>query len=374
MPPQNSKNKRKKASSAKQAPTRRNIDIPLDGDARTTSQASTRSRIDIPLDGDTRPSPPPTRQNAAKRPPQNRAPAQPKRAQSSSPANPPRTSRSEARKRRRRRNMVTTGIFLVAVLVGFVLSVTVLFPIKSFRVDGDTIYTEEEFITAFGHTEGENIFRFSMTKSEDIMMQNLPYLESIKIRRSLPSTVVFIAEPAVETYYIQTETQIIVLSANFKVLRIADTPPENTCRIIGAEDIAVGTPGNMLKLTSEDTGALLETVVSHLKTWLPAGVTYIDISSPLEITLIYENRFLVKLGTVNNIDYKLEMLSATLNTQIGAEEAGSLDASYVGKVFYAAGAPPALPTSPQAEVEETPPAEGEGEAETPENTEETPPE
>lgn len=350
MPPQNGKRKKKPVQQAKQAPP--------------------RSRIDIPLDDEPRRASPPQRQPQAKRARQKTKP-RPQQSRQSASVTQPRTSRSEARKRRRRRNIVTTAIFLFAVLVGFILSVTVLFPIKTFRVDGDTIYSEEELITAFGHPEGENIFRFNMKKSEAAMMQTLPYLESIKIRRSLPSTVVFIVEPAVETYYIQTTTGVIVLSANFKVLRIADVPPENTCRIIGAEDIAVGTPGNMLVLTNADTQDLMQTVIAHLKTWIPTGVTYIDISSQLEITLIYENRFLVKLGTINNIDYKLEMLSTTLNTQIGAEETGQLDASYAGKVFYAEGAPPELPSAPQTEeAPETPSEENTDNSSEAENTSE----
>ena len=344
---------------------RSNIDVPLGSDKRmsSTQVGVSRSRIDIPIGSE------PQRQRIVPRAPSNTQTAQRtvKRAASAQTevkqqplkkksakkrtqtvAAPRRISRSEARRRRKRLALIQAGIFLTAIAIGLILSVTVLFPIQSYRIDGDTVYSQEEIIMAFGHAEGENIFRFNIKDSEEDVLQSLPYIESLRIRRRLPGTVVFIAEPAVETYCVQVGGQTLVLSAGFKILRIADAPPEGLCIILGTGHSAITTPGNLFVQTSEEQQKLLQTVTAEVETWFPEGITYIDISNPYEITIIYETRYLIKLGTVNSLSYKLEMAAATINDKLGPYEAGVLDASYTGKVFYAAGAAPTIQDLPAA--------------------------
>ena len=263
--------------------------------------------------------------------------------------------RSKARHRRRNRALVRAGIVITAIIIGFALSVTVLFPIKDYRIDGNIIYSQEEVMQVFGHAEGENIFRFNAEEAEAVLLRALPYIETVRIRRRLPGTVVFIAEPAVETYYAQINGQVLVLSAGFKILRITDVPPEGLCMVLGVNAMSLSTPGNSFVLENEEQRELLKTVAALVQKWFPTGVTYIDISNPMEITIIYENRYLIRLGTVNKLDYKLEMAATTIFNELGPEETGVLDASYAGKVFYAAGPAPSMQNLPGV----LPPAEEE---------------
>lgn len=107
-----------------------------------------------------------------------------------------RMTRGEMRRRRRRRRIIAFVLLLALVALGVALSVTVLFKVEGFRLEGpekgaepDTgIYTEDAILAALGVPLGENIFQFSLADKERAMAAALPYLETIQVRRSLPGT------------------------------------------------------------------------------------------------------------------------------------------------------------------------------------------
>ena len=244
-----------------------------------------------------------------------------------------RVTRSEARKKRRRQRIIAILAALLMVGVGFLLSMTVLFPIQDFRVEGESVYSAEELQNAFGVPAGENIFRFHIAQAEQTMAKALPYLETIKVRRSLPGTVVFIITPATETYYMNTGATNLVLSKERKVLRMVDMPPEGLCQITGVQAAQDNQVGQALRCAEEADQEKLDTLLEGLDKWFPEGVTAVDVTDPLEMSFTYQNRLVVKIGTGSQLDYKLQLSAKTIQDELGAEERGTMDASYPGKVY-----------------------------------------
>ena len=109
-----------------------------------------------------------------------------------------RVSRGELRRRRRRRRLWAVLLVLALIGVGLTLSVTVLFKVKEFRVENldkttpanTGIYTEDAILGALAVPLEENMFQFSAKEREQAMAAALPYLETVRVRRSLPGTVV----------------------------------------------------------------------------------------------------------------------------------------------------------------------------------------
>lgn len=244
-----------------------------------------------------------------------------------------RVTRGEARRKRRRRKIFAVLLAFATVGVGLLLSITVLFPIQGFRVEGESPYTQDELAAAFGYASGENIFRFRIADAEEKMAQALPFLETIKVRRSLPGTVVFLVTPAAETYCVATDASNLILSKERKVLRMAQTPPDGICKISGISATADSKVGETMRCADADSETLLSTFLTSLNTWFPEGVTAIDLTNSLEMNFIYQGRMLVKLGTVSQLDYKMQLAAKTLQDNLGTEEQGTMDASYPGKVY-----------------------------------------
>ncbi|MDL2215799.1 FtsQ-type POTRA domain-containing protein [Ruminococcaceae bacterium OttesenSCG-928-N02] len=333
---------------------RTNIDVDISGAYAKKRAPSTapRSAIDIDITGagTARPSPP--NQNQRRRPP----PSTKKRGTSPAPrkttgtprrqtekqpqakqrptAAPPLGAHGQARLRRRRRRLMQTGLLLVLLLAGLLASFTVLFPITEYRITGETQYSLEQMVQAFGHAEGENIFRFRIADAEQAMSRALPYLESIKVRRRLPGTVVFIVEPATECYFALLEDTGVVLSQSMRVLRLCDQAPPGLCVITG-----IGGAGYELGMPLQyEQSASGQTLIALTQAIAAAGlerVTAIDISDALRLSITYDARVLVNFGTISELEYKVVLAKEVLTTKIGDAETGTLDASAPGKTVFA---------------------------------------
>lgn len=246
---------------------------------------------------------------------------------------------TSARRARRRRTIITIIVLLCFIVVGAVLSVTVLFKIDSYSIEGDSIYTQEQLISAFGHPIGENMFRFSLSGTEESMRQALPYLETLKVRRRLPGTVVFLVTPAQEYAAIDLgDGNAVILSRTMRVLAAAALPAEGLLRIVGAAPQNL-VPGQQFSTGDETKDAQLALLVSALQSTGIEHITSIDLSDQYELTAVYAGRITIKLGTESQLEYKLSVVQKAL--EAGSADGtftdasgGTLDASSAGTVYY----------------------------------------
>ncbi len=302
------------------------------------------------------------------------------RSHESQKARKRRVTRGEMRRRRMRRRLLACAGLLLLVTLGVILSVTVLFKVSGYRVEGmdhsvpaDTgIYSEDAILSALGISTGENLFDFSLKEKEKEMALALPYLESIQLRRSLPGTIVVRVEPAVESYKLSSPGGWVVVSKGLKVLKVQPEEPDNLLYIEGVEPLhpaggmplvldqpvtpqsAVSVPESQsaqselpelddsTAASSEssdqpDTEPVLHTLHLLLEQMqtddLINGVNSINLSDLGEISFLYENRVRVRLGSVNALDYKMEWARYILLNQKGdglqPGDRGRLDISHV---------------------------------------------
>lgn len=239
-----------------------------------------------------------------------------------------RITRGEARRRRFRRRLFW-GILLTAViLVGIVLTVTLLFKIEKYTLEGDSPYAIDELTLAFGHEVGENIFLFNQTEEQKKVGQALPYIEEINIGRRLPSTVVFKVTPATETYYTACQDGgFAVLSKGLKVLRLSAEAPQGLPLLVGVDPV-LPKAGYMLEMSEPEKQESLNNVLAAIEEIGLFPYTQLDITSAYEISFIYDGRIRVILGTANTLDDKLAVAANVINNHIGATEKGKLDVSH----------------------------------------------
>lgn len=158
---------------------------------------------------------------------------------------------SPARRRRNRRLAAILAIVIV-ICAGVGICFGFLFNIESYTIQGESPYTKEEIVAAFHPREGDNMFSFSAAEEARAIEQALPYLAEVKIRRRLPSNIVFQVTVAGEKYSMAQGEQVAILSDSRKVLRFADAAPEGLTEIRGLEGVKVE-PG--FPLTADETAA-----------------------------------------------------------------------------------------------------------------------
>lgn len=322
-----------------------------------------------------------------------------------------RISRGELRRRRRRRRILAIVLTLLLVTAGSILSVTVLFTVKNMRVENldktvpanTGIYTEDAILGALAIPMEENMFHFSAKEREEAMSRTLPYLETIRVRRSLPSTVVVQVEPAQATWAVWQPGGWLVLSRGLKIMEQTAQPQEGLPVIYGleAESILPGTffavrPQPVQPVLKED-GTVNEdaqkaeqlaqqqqadTKLADLRqlmklleeTGLYDGVTAIDLREENENYFVYQNRIKILLGTFNNLEYKLGAVAKLVKNEsgefLGPSDKGILDVSHqlddqvvripFDPVEFTVEPPQAGPEIPQDSEEAVPPqADGE---------------
>lgn len=252
---------------------------------------------------------------------------------------PRRLTQSEMRRRRRRRNFLLALLTLILIGVGVALSVTVLFQVKSFRVENldkstppnTGIYTQEAILSTLDVKVGDNLFSFSAAEKEKQMLVALPYLETVQIRRSLPSTLVIRVAPATETWCVQTDGGWATLSAGLSVMKVDTVQPD----LPQLRGIQVGQllPGYQLASQDEEQMDQLSQLLDVMDQYdMKNEATLVDLSNPNEVYFVYQGRAKVLLGTLNNLDYKMKFAAWILKNEDGkgveSGESGRLDVSH----------------------------------------------
>lgn len=323
--------------------------------------------------------------NGTRRPPQNN-PQKPG-YKPGAPRPQRRVTQAEmVRRRNRRRFLGVLAVFAVLVL-GVVLSINLLFKVADFRIenaDGTAPadlgpYTEQQLLDVLAIQEGDNLFGFSTAAKSKALGTALPYLDAATVEISLPGTVVVKVTPAVERFAVPYGNSWLVVSESGKILRNAGEYPDG---LIWLEaNLAPGldaSVGQSLRLGDADTSAAtaesaastaestLYDLLEGLRTEaLLDGVSMISMTDLSELNFLYQGRVSVKLGTANNLDYKLRLAAAAiLDTEgkgLTATDRGTLDVSYQrsdGEIWaYFQSADP-ITEEPEASQEGDPAAEG----------------
>ena len=279
-----------------------------------------------------------------------------------------RVTRKMLRRRRMMRRLTAVALVLCVAAAGIYLTVTMLFKINTIRVagpDGADLteaggYTSSQILDALGVQVEENIFSFDPAEKAAMLEKEFPLLEQIQVKRVYPSTVVVEVKPATPAYAMQTDTGWISLSAGLKILSTEAEQPDLPV-LYGGEPVSV-TPGDQLTYAlsdpalsgTADSSASADSAASDdekvqakdgrvdaLNTLLAAlqerdllkDVTRIEYESVEEIAFLYQDRISVLLGTLNELDYKLDYAEYMLLNKEGkgcAEtDTGQLDCSHV---------------------------------------------
>ena len=312
-----------------------------------------------------------------------------------------RLTRAAVRRRRAIRRLTALALLLCVIGVGVYLTVTMLFKINTLEVavDGEVVqevggYSSSQILQALGVQTEENIFSFDPAAKEAELEKQFPLLESIRVVRDYPNTVVVQVTEAVPTYAMQTKSGWLTLSDQFKILACESAQPEELKTLYGGEPVSV-TPGDQLTFAAQaapaasdasgsaaDSAAASAAASAAVQTddrldalnelqakleeyGMLDDVTRMEFADTDQMAFLYQDRVSVLLGTRNDLDYKLDRARYVLTNADGKgcapTDTGRLDFSHVSagstrKIYFAQGQP-TLPSGyvvPEKTVPEEP--------------------
>ena len=250
----------------------------------------------------------------------------------------PARSRAAILRQKRARRRTATVLAILILIVLSVLSLTVFFNITTIEVSGrSAVYTDEEILASVDVAVGDNMFLFSASKTARDLWTKLPYLDSVKIKRQLPDTVVIDISDSRYSLVLPYAGGSLILSDSLKIVENTPSPPGGYTAVYGFQP-SVFAVGRMLETDAEDGTQYLAELVSTLKTYgLLEGTTMINVSDRLNLSIVYEDRLFVMIGTASKLDYKVRMLRELVGVKLGAEESGNIDLSLAGKATFSGG-------------------------------------
>ena len=223
--------------------------------------------------------------------------------------------------------LIFYGLLIVSVIVVAVLfSVYTFFKIDKVNIEGSTLYTEEEILSAAGIKKGDSLV-FADTKGAEINIERkLLYVEDVSLNKSIPSSLNIKVTQAVPTYSVEFKGKYIYISAKGKILEISSSAMAGAMVINGGE---ITEKDGYLSFADEKVSETFESLINAISETGTAGIGYIDISNVFDIKAEYDHRVILEFGTMQDLDYKMKFAVNIINNEngIGQDERGVLDLS-----------------------------------------------
>ncbi len=228
------------------------------------------------------------------------------------------THRRKNKRYRRGRLTVLLRLLSFAVICSAIVAALILFfKVESVEITGNERYTDEQIFAVTDIEYGENLFLLNKYAIADEITTRLPYIQSVRFRRSLPNGIIIEVEEGKAVAAVEQVEDAWLIAQDGKLLeRISLGRSDDYLRILGCE-LLLPTEGTYLAVGEESnlSAARLEELLDTLakKNMLPY-TEIIDCSDEGTLRLSYGGRFDVELLYDADFDKKFYALQLVIET------------------------------------------------------------
>ncbi len=242
-------------------------------------------------------------------------------------------NRTHARRSRnwRRFSRLYRLLSVVLILVAIVVACTIFFRVETITVEGNQRYTDEEIISITGIQQGDNLFALNKYRIINSLLEELPYISSVSIRRTLPESITITVTETEATVCIQSGDSWWLTDSTGRLLERLETADESVIQVTGVELLAPS-EGTTLGLGTDyrlQEEGLLELLAALESRGLLEKITSIDLSSASTVTMIYNGQLEVLMNLADDFDYDVKVLLKVeekyISVNWGSGDSGTLD-------------------------------------------------
>lgn len=265
-----------------------------------------------------------------------------------------------------RNRLIMQLVSIVAIVLAFVLCLSIFFRVETVTVSGADAYSAWAVREASGIQQGDRLLTFGKARACAKIKAELPYVDTVRIGIKLPDTVNIVIEEIDVVYAAQDQNGIWwLITSDGLVMEQTDAAgaitytkvagvklmdpepgkqavafqeqpeqPQSTEESLPEGETQVPTP--ILVTEQEKLNAALDILQSLELNEIVGEAASVDVSDLTRIVLWYGTRYQVNLGENVNMDYKIGCLKYTVNT-LGDYDSGELDISFTtwpDKVTY----------------------------------------
>lgn len=227
---------------------------------------------------------------------------------------------NQIKKRRIMASAITCGVVL---LIGVILSLTVLFKTEKIEVEGNSFYSEDQILSYANVALQSNIFVGKMTATPDKIAEKLPYVESAKVDFVVPDTIKITITDAVPSYVIINDGKFLLISSKGRILDVVADNSSNY-PVLSSSSLKNTTVGEYVSYSDENVPVILEEISDSLSKNEFKGITGIDVTNTANIKLVYDNRIAVIIGLPEDIDYKIRTAMAIITEKLDPNKTGAI--------------------------------------------------
>ena len=226
----------------------------------------------------------------------------------------------------------------VLICTAIALALTLFFRIRTIDVSGSQRYSAQEIIDAAEVQVGDNMFFLNKYKASEQITAALPYVETVRISRQLPSTLVVTVTECTAPAAVSQDGKLWLLSGDGK---IADQKTGDGKQYALVKGLSLLEPqvGTAIQVPEEEQPAaqLLLTLLGLLRDKsMLSDVQTIDLSDNASVVMRYLDRFDVTFRWDADFDYKLDYLLAVVE-RLEINEKGAIDMTQEGKASFIPG-------------------------------------
>lgn len=236
--------------------------------------------------------------------------------------------RDRNRKRKKNRR-IAFGVILL--LIGVMLAMLLLpcFNIKYIDVAGNNKVTQASLTEKSTVAYGENIFKVNIKKGKK-QIENIPYVESVKIKRKLPNIVIIEIKERKPVASLAAGEGFALID---KECRILETVKETNAPLMEGLEVKIQ-DGKFIGEENPEFVTNFKKLSGLLEgNGVKDRITNYKVDKENKITFVIDKTKTVILGDEKNVEYKLLLLESAIN-ELPPTQKGSIDLSNEGQALY----------------------------------------
>lgn len=235
----------------------------------------------------------------------------------------PEQMRRRVSRRQRFFHMIGRILFLGILLAAAILALTVFFKVDTITVEGAQKYRAEEIVAGMDVKQGDNLYLWNKVKVCDALLEKFPYLESVQIRRHLPNALVVTVTECSASVAVSSNGGYLLLSEQGKALEQSAT--NNGLPVVTGMTLTDVPLGQILPRESSDAAEDLLTILQTMDAADMLGnLDYINLSDLHDIHIVYQDRFDIRVGSVDNLAYQLRFAQTVIEERLSPSDIGQL--------------------------------------------------
>jgi cell division protein FtsQ len=221
---------------------------------------------------------------------------------------------------RRIRRIILSLLFAFIVCIIFIVGcVSLFFKVSTISIEGTTGYDKDAIREASGIKLDQNLYSIDKSEIEKSVITSYPYIKNVRIDRRIPTTIALIIEEDIPRYYFEIAGEYFVLSDKLRVLEYTEDLDGLLSREphiikLNTQRITYAVVGRQIVFENADYFQYAQDMLAtFLNSELSDKITLIDFSDKFNIFIMYDGRFKIEVGNIDNIVMKISFASRILN-------------------------------------------------------------